>query len=79
MCANTDKVKERGGKLEALDDRAMQLLEAGKVFQKTAKDVEKQERLKNVKWKIILGVTVGLVVLIIIIIVIICFIPSSKP
>ncbi|XP_041066377.1 vesicle-associated membrane protein 1-like [Carcharodon carcharias] len=78
MCANTDKVKERGEKLEVLDDRAMQLLESGKVFQKTAKEVAKQERFKNMKWKIILGVTFGLVALIIII-VIVCFILSSKP
>ncbi|XP_078095437.1 vesicle-associated membrane protein 5-like [Mustelus asterias] len=77
MLANTEKVKERGENLEVLGDRAEQLMEAGKVFQKTAKEVEKQERFANRKWKIILGVTVGLVILIIII-VIICTIPSSR-
>ncbi|XP_072342145.1 vesicle-associated membrane protein 5-like isoform X2 [Scyliorhinus torazame] len=77
MITNVDKVKERGEQLEVLGDRAEQLLEAGKVFQKTAKEVERKERCGNVKWKIILGVTAGLVILVIII-VMICILTSTK-
>ncbi|XP_067857401.1 vesicle-associated membrane protein 5-like [Heptranchias perlo] len=79
MVVNVGKVKDRGGKLEALDDRAEQLLEAGKVFQKTTKEVAQQEKFKNMKWKIIMGVGVGLLILLLIIIVIVFAIPSSKP
>ncbi|XP_067879293.1 vesicle-associated membrane protein 5 [Heterodontus francisci] len=71
MLANVNKIKDRGGKLEVLDDRAEQLFEAGKVFEKTTKEVAQQEKCKNMKWKIILGVTVALVILAIIIIIVI--------
>ncbi|XP_062911408.1 synaptobrevin-like [Mobula hypostoma] len=73
MHVNVDKVKDRGEKLEVLDERAQCLMEAGKTFQKAAKVVAHQEKNKNRKWKLIVGGTVFLVVLIVIIIIIIAF------
>uniref|UniRef100_UPI00398F3319 vesicle-associated membrane protein 5-like n=1 Tax=Pristiophorus japonicus TaxID=55135 RepID=UPI00398F3319 len=78
MNVNFEKVKDRGEKLEVLDDRAEKLLENSKVFQKTTKDVAQQEKFKNRKWKIILGVVTGLVVLIIIIVIVLS-IPRESP
>ncbi|XP_043537584.1 vesicle-associated membrane protein 3-like isoform X2 [Chiloscyllium plagiosum] len=71
MYANVKKVKEREDKLQVLDERAEQLQEAGKLFQKTSKQVAIQEASRNRKWKIILGVAVGLVILVVVIVVII--------
>ncbi|XP_060712591.1 vesicle-associated membrane protein 5-like [Hemiscyllium ocellatum] len=71
MYANVEKVKERDGKLQVLDERAEQLQEAGKLFQKTTKQVAVQEASRNRKWKIILGVAVGLVILVTAIVVIV--------
>ncbi|XP_020381015.2 vesicle-associated membrane protein 5-like, partial [Rhincodon typus] len=70
MYANANKVKERGGKLEVLDDRAEKLQEAGKLFQKTAKQVTVQEASRNRRWKIIIGVAVAVVVIVIVAVVV---------
>ncbi|XP_078284929.1 vesicle-associated membrane protein 5-like [Rhinoraja longicauda] len=78
MHVNVDKVKDRGEKLEVLDERAEELLAASKTFQKSSKAVARQERFKNRKWKLIMGVTVALVLIIIIIIIIVFTLPSSK-
>lgn len=78
MHANVGKVKDRGVKLEVLDERADELLAASKTFQKSSKAVARQERFRNRKWKLIVGATIALVVLIIIIIIIVFTVPSSK-
>ncbi|XP_032869795.1 vesicle-associated membrane protein 3-like isoform X2 [Amblyraja radiata] len=78
MYMNVDKVKDRGEKLEVLDERAEELLAASKTFQKSSKAVARQERFKNRKWKLIVGATIALVLIIIIIIIIVFTVPSSK-
>ncbi|XP_059819985.1 synaptobrevin-like [Hypanus sabinus] len=77
MHVNVDKVKDRGEKLEVLDERAQCLMEAGKTFQRSAKVVAQQEKNNNRKWKLIVGGAVILVVLIVIIIIIVFSVPSQ--
>ncbi|XP_059497110.1 vesicle-associated membrane protein 5 isoform X2 [Stegostoma tigrinum] len=69
MYANARKVTERGGKLEVLDDRAEKLQEAGRLFQKTAKQVAVQEASRNRRWRIIVGAAMALTVLAIVVII----------
>ncbi|KAJ8379304.1 hypothetical protein SKAU_G00000820 [Synaphobranchus kaupii] len=53
MMDNLNKAEERSGKLGDLEDRAEQLLEKSKAFEKTAKKVKQQKRWENRKTQVV--------------------------
>ncbi|XP_037536544.1 vesicle-associated membrane protein 5 [Nematolebias whitei] len=70
MLDNMNKADERSGKLEDLEGRAEELLEKGKVFEKTTVKVKQQKRCENKKMKYIsigVGVVAGIIILAVII------------
>ncbi|XP_013870419.1 vesicle-associated membrane protein 5 [Austrofundulus limnaeus] len=70
MLDNMNKADERTGKLTDLEDRAEELMEKGKVFEKTTLKVKQQKRWDNMKMKIIfisVGVVAGIIILTLII------------
>lgn len=65
MLDNLSKADERAGKLDDLEDRADDLLEKGKAFEKTCKSVKQKKRWENNKMKYIfigVGVVAGVVI-----------------
>uniref|UniRef100_A0A3Q3WHH5 V-SNARE coiled-coil homology domain-containing protein n=1 Tax=Mola mola TaxID=94237 RepID=A0A3Q3WHH5_MOLML len=66
MLDNLNKANERGVKLEDLEDRADELLEKGKAFEKTTNKLKQKKRCENSRMKVI-SVAVGVVVVAIVI------------
>ncbi|MEQ2313498.1 hypothetical protein AMECASPLE_002686 [Ameca splendens] len=66
MLDNMCKANERSGKLEDLEEQAEDLLEKGKVFEKTADKLKQQKEGTNKKMKFVfigIGVVAGLIIL----------------
>lgn len=66
MLDNLNKADERAGKLDDLDDRADELLQKSKAFEKTANQVKQKKRWENKKMKVIfiaIGVVAALVII----------------
>ncbi|XP_061586477.1 vesicle-associated membrane protein 5 [Cololabis saira] len=66
MLETMNKADERSGKLGDLDERADELLQKSKAFEKTANQVKQKKMWQNKKWKIVfiaIGVVAGLVIL----------------
>uniref|UniRef100_V9L3N5 Vesicle-associated membrane protein 5-like protein n=1 Tax=Callorhinchus milii TaxID=7868 RepID=V9L3N5_CALMI len=78
MHGNVVKIKEREEKLTVLEDRATVLEEAGKTFQKTSHKVAQQEKFKNRKYKIILGIVLVTVTIILLAIILWTCIPRGS-
>ncbi|XP_030274223.1 vesicle-associated membrane protein 5-like isoform X1 [Sparus aurata] len=66
MVDNLNKAEERSGKLDDLENRADDLLEKSKKFEKTANQVKQKKRWENKKMKV-LFIGIGVVVAVIII------------
>ncbi|XP_029914992.1 vesicle-associated membrane protein 5 [Myripristis murdjan] len=60
MLDNLNKADERSGKLGELEDRADQLLQSTKTFEKSTNRLKQQKRWDNMKMKIVL-IGVGVV------------------
>ncbi|XP_076006932.1 vesicle-associated membrane protein 5 [Genypterus blacodes] len=71
MLDNLNKADERSGKLGELENRADQLLEKSKAFEKTSKQVKEKKRWENMKTKVVL-IGIAVTVAVVLIIVIIC-------
>ncbi|XP_069799843.1 vesicle-associated membrane protein 5 isoform X2 [Dendropsophus ebraccatus] len=70
MKDNVDKIFEREGKLDKLEDRAEELKNMAVNFQKTAQTVERKTRWEKWRWYIIsAGIVIVLLIIIIIIII----------
>lgn len=66
MLDNLNKADERAGKLDDLEDRADELLQKSKAFEKTANQVKQKKRWENKKMKVIfiaIGVVAALVII----------------
>ncbi|XP_041856193.1 vesicle-associated membrane protein 5 [Melanotaenia boesemani] len=66
MLDNLNKSEERTGKLSELDDRADELLQRSKAFEKTSNQVKQKKRGENKRMKLVfigIGVVAGLVIL----------------
>lgn len=66
MLVNLNKADERAGKLDDLEDRADELLEKSKKFEKTASQVKQKKRWENKRMKVIfiaIGVVAALVII----------------
>ncbi|KAI6239632.1 V-SNARE coiled-coil-like proteiny domain-containing protein [Aphelenchoides fujianensis] len=63
MSQNVLRVMERGDRLDNLDTRAAALQQSSATFQTTARRVQRNFCLQNLKWTIILGVVVTLLIL----------------
>uniref|UniRef100_A0A3Q3E5J1 Vesicle-associated membrane protein 5 n=1 Tax=Labrus bergylta TaxID=56723 RepID=A0A3Q3E5J1_9LABR len=77
MLDNMNKADERGDKLNDLEDRADELLEKSKHFEKTANQVKQKKRWENKKMKLVF-IGVGVVAALIIIGLIIFAIVNGK-
>lgn len=66
MLDNLNKAEERSGKLNELEDRADQLLEKSKKFEKTATQVKTKKRWENKKMQVVF-IAVGVVATLIIV------------
>ncbi|XP_069022332.1 vesicle-associated membrane protein 5 [Embiotoca jacksoni] len=66
MLDNLNKADERTGKLGDLEDRADDLLEKSKTFEKTANQVKQKKRRDNKKMKVVF-IAVGVVATLIIV------------
>ncbi|XP_029019627.1 vesicle-associated membrane protein 5 [Betta splendens] len=77
MMNNLEKVDERSDKLMDLENRADQLLETSKHFEKTTIQVKNKQRWENKKMKVIF-IIVGVVAAVLVIGVIIYFSLSSS-
>ncbi|XP_030647329.1 vesicle-associated membrane protein 5 isoform X1 [Chanos chanos] len=78
MLDNLNKADERAGKLGELENRADQLLEKSKAFQKTTTQVKQKKRWENIKMKVILGSIAAVVVLLIVILLLVYLLPSNS-
>uniref|UniRef100_A0A1A8KTR3 Vesicle-associated membrane protein 5 n=1 Tax=Nothobranchius kuhntae TaxID=321403 RepID=A0A1A8KTR3_NOTKU len=66
MLDNLNKADERHNKLSDLEVQAEELMEKGKVFEKSTYKVKEQKRCQNQKTKrVLIGVSVGAVVVIV--------------
>uniref|UniRef100_A0A1A8FLX0 Vesicle-associated membrane protein 5 n=1 Tax=Nothobranchius korthausae TaxID=1143690 RepID=A0A1A8FLX0_9TELE len=66
MLDNLNKADERHNKLSDLEVQAEELMEKGKVFEKSTYKVKQQKRCHNQKTKrVVIGVAVGVVVIIV--------------
>ncbi|KAM9360596.1 vesicle-associated membrane protein 5 [Symphorus nematophorus] len=66
MLDNLNKADERSGKLDDLEDRADELLEKSKSFEKTASQVKQKKRWENKKMKYVfigVGVVTALIIM----------------
>ncbi|XP_060893167.1 vesicle-associated membrane protein 5-like isoform X1 [Labrus mixtus] len=66
MLDNMNKADERGDKLNDLEDRADELLEKSKHFEKTANQVKQKKRWENKKMKLVfigVGVVAALIII----------------
>lgn len=61
MLDNMAKANERSGKLEDLEDRAEELKEKGRVFQKKTQTLKQKKRWENQRMKIIFIIVAVLV------------------
>ncbi|KAJ8263603.1 hypothetical protein COCON_G00160600 [Conger conger] len=77
MLENMNKAEERSGKLGELENRADQLLEKSKAFEKTTKKVKNQKRWENMKMKVVLGGVLAVVVVVVIVVVTLMNLPES--
>ncbi|XP_069557654.1 vesicle-associated membrane protein 5 [Brachyistius frenatus] len=66
MLDNLNKADERTGKLGDLEDRADDLLEKSKTFEKTANQVKQNKRRNNKKMKVVF-IAIGVVATLIIV------------
>ncbi|XP_037015634.2 vesicle-associated membrane protein 5 [Artibeus jamaicensis] len=78
MLKNFDKVLERDGKLAELEQRSDQLLDMSSAFSKTTKTLAQKKRWENIRWRIYLGMAVGIVLLIILIVLLVIFLPQTS-
>ncbi|KAE9553495.1 hypothetical protein FO519_003287 [Halicephalobus sp. NKZ332] len=69
MTDNVVRIMERGDRLEDLDSRTEALHASSQTFQTTARQVQRKMCLKSLKWTIILGVVVFLVIALIVILI----------
>lgn len=69
MTDNVVRIMERGNRLEDLDSRTEALHASSQTFQTTARRVQRKMCLKNLKWTIILGIVVLLVIALIVILI----------
>ncbi|KAL4636027.1 vesicle-associated membrane protein 5-like [Arapaima gigas] len=76
MLDNLNKAEERTGKLGELEDRAEQLLEMSKGFEKTTNKLKQQKRCEAMKMKIVVAVIV--VVVLTVIIAVVAVVVSNK-
>ncbi|XP_014648220.1 PREDICTED: vesicle-associated membrane protein 5 [Ceratotherium simum simum] len=74
MLNNYNKVLERHGNLEELDQRAHQLLGKAENFNKTTEALAKKKRCENTRY---LALAVGVLLLIILIVLLIIFLPHT--
>ncbi|XP_029366775.1 vesicle-associated membrane protein 5 isoform X1 [Echeneis naucrates] len=66
MLDNMNKTEERSGKLSELEDRAENLLEKSKAFEKTSTQLKQKKRLEGKKMKMVLiGVGVAAMVILV--------------
>lgn len=66
MLENLNKADERAGKISDLDERAENLLQKSKGFEKTTVKVKQQKQWENNKMKIIfmaIGIAVGAIII----------------
>ena len=69
MTENVVRIMERGNRLEDLDSRTEALHASSQSFQTTARQVQRKMCLKNLKWTIILGVVVLLIIALIVVLI----------
>ncbi|XP_074493160.1 vesicle-associated membrane protein 5 isoform X1 [Sebastes fasciatus] len=66
MLDNLNKADERSGRLGELEDRADELMERSKAFEKTANQVKQKKRWENKKMKVVfigIGVVAALIII----------------
>lgn len=66
MLDNLNKADERAGRLGELEDRADDLMEKSKAFEKTANQVKQKKRWENKKMKVVfigIGVAAALIII----------------
>ncbi|XP_067296278.1 vesicle-associated membrane protein 5 [Pseudorasbora parva] len=66
MLDNLNKSEQRSAKLGELENRAIQLEQQSKKFSKTSTKVKQKKRLENMKYKVIMGGVVAVVLIVII-------------
>ncbi|KAM3611846.1 uncharacterized protein V6R79_024950 [Siganus canaliculatus] len=66
MLDNLNKADERAGKLEDLEERAEELQQKGKAFEKRTKTIKQKKRWEHNKMKVVLAVIGGVVAVVII-------------
>ncbi|XP_076990913.1 vesicle-associated membrane protein 5 [Tamandua tetradactyla] len=76
MLNNYEKVLERDGKLEELEQRSHQLLDMSSAFSKTTNTLAQKKRCENIRCRIFLGLLVGFV-LIVLIVLLAVFLPKD--
>ncbi|KAI6181357.1 V-SNARE coiled-coil-like proteiny domain-containing protein [Aphelenchoides besseyi] len=64
MSENVMRVMERGERLDNLDTRAAALQQSSETFRTTARRVQRNFCLKNLKWTIILGIFITVLIII---------------
>ncbi|XP_053125750.1 vesicle-associated membrane protein 5 [Hemicordylus capensis] len=77
MLENYNKVLDREGKLTELDQRADDLRNQSSAFSKTTQTLAWKKRWENMKWKIILGV--GVAVIMVVLLAIILYFAIPRP
>ncbi|MFH4976933.1 hypothetical protein AB6A40_003642 [Gnathostoma spinigerum] len=70
MTSNVERILERGERLETLEGRTEALSQSSENFRVMARRVERHMCRKNLKWTIIVGVSVTVVVIIILLMII---------
>lgn len=69
MSDNVVRIMERGERLDDLDTRTEALHASSQNFQTTARQVHRKMWFKNLKWTIIMGVVILLVIALIVILI----------